>query len=48
HAAYERIRSPAASDQERGKLYEFQSLVSASIPVPADSPTIADYPKKEV
>jgi hypothetical protein len=48
HAAYERIRSPTASDQERGMLYEFQSEVSASIPVPADSRTIADYPKKEV
>ena len=48
HAAYERIRSPAASDQERGKLYEFQSQVSASIPVPADSPTIANYHQKEV
>jgi len=48
HTAYERIRSPTASDQERDELYEFQSEVSASIPVPTDSPTIADYPKKEV
>ena len=32
HAAYERIRSPAASDQERDELYQFQSEVSASIP----------------
>jgi hypothetical protein len=48
HTAYERIRSPVASDQERDELYQFQSEVSASIPVPADALMIPGYPKKEV
>jgi hypothetical protein len=47
HQAYERIRSPAASDQERGELYDFQNEVSASIPVPGDALSIPDYHKKE-
>jgi hypothetical protein len=47
HEAYERIRSPGASDEERGELYEFQSGVSGSVPIPADSLTIPDHPKKE-
>jgi hypothetical protein len=47
HEAYERIRSPAASDQERGELYDFQNEVSASIPVPGDALMIPDYHKKE-
>jgi len=47
HGAYERIRSPGATDEERGELYEFQSDVSAGVPIPADALTIPDYPKKE-
>ncbi len=48
HAAYERIRNTSASDQERGELYEFQGEVSARVPIPSDSLTIPDYPKKDM
>jgi hypothetical protein len=47
HEAYERIRNPAASDQERGELHKFQSRVSANIPLPEDALTIPDYRRKE-
>jgi hypothetical protein len=47
HQAYENIRSPSASDEERGELYAFQSEVSARVPIPIGSLTIPDYRKKE-
>ena len=42
HAAYERIRDPATSDEERGELEAFQRTVSASIDVPDGSVEILD------
>ncbi len=43
HEAYERIRSPEASDRERDDLYAFQAEVSAHIPLPDGALTIPDY-----
>ena len=47
HQAYERIRSPAASDLERDELYAFQGEVAAQVAVPEGAPAIPDYRKKE-
>jgi hypothetical protein len=46
HEAYERIRNPLTSDEERLALDEFQSEVCSWIPVPADVMSIPNYPKK--
>jgi hypothetical protein len=46
HAAYERIRDPATSDEERGELEAFQRAVSAWIEVPADATDIPDVRKE--
>jgi len=46
HAAYERIRDPATSDDERGELVDFQRNVSASIDVPDGAVEIPDVRKE--
>jgi hypothetical protein len=46
HGAYERIRAPTTSDQERERLHAFQRQVCESIPVPAEVATILDYRKR--
>jgi hypothetical protein len=43
HEAYERLRNPATSDDERGELNAFQSLVCDKIRVPPGTDEIADY-----
>jgi hypothetical protein len=43
HGAYEKIRDPSTSGEEREKLQEFQRKVSADIPVPPDVGDIRDY-----
>jgi hypothetical protein len=47
HAAYERLRSPATSDNERDELQEFQRKVSAAIPIPPGATDIEDYSPEE-
>jgi hypothetical protein len=44
HWAYERIRSPETSREERSELQEYQRRVSADIPTPANVREIPDYP----
>jgi hypothetical protein len=46
HGAYERIRSPGISDQERQALMVYQQEVSALIPVPDEVNAIPDYREK--
>jgi hypothetical protein len=47
HAAYERLRDPAAaSDEERAELKEFQREVSSWIRVPEGAIDIPDYRKE--
>lgn len=46
HAAYERIRDPATSDEERGELKAFQRTVSSRIRVPDGAADIPDYRKE--
>jgi hypothetical protein len=46
HDAYERIRDPATSDEERGELKEFQRTVSSRIRVPDGAADIPDYRKE--
>jgi len=43
HKAYERIRSPMTSDQEREELYNYQAEVSSNVPAPSGALTIPDY-----
>jgi hypothetical protein len=45
HGAYERLRSPGTSDQERDELEAFQSRVCDLIPVPLGAKDITDYPR---
>jgi hypothetical protein len=47
HVAYERLRDPSTSDQEREELREFQHRVSESISIPHGSLQISDYPRKD-
>lgn len=47
HAAYEKIRSPGISNQERQALRMYQQEVSAQIPVPDNVNTILDYHEEE-
>ena len=44
HWAYERIRSPETSREERNELQDYQRQVSADIPVPPYVREIPDYP----
>ncbi|MGH3223282.1 MAG: hypothetical protein ACRDPY_32110 [Streptosporangiaceae bacterium] len=46
HTAYERIRDPTTSDQERAELREFQREVPSWIRVPDGAAGIPDYRKK--
>jgi hypothetical protein len=46
HDAYERIRNPLTTDDERGELKEFQREVSSWIPVPKGAEEIPDYRKE--
>ena len=46
HRAYERIRDPATSDEERGELKAFQRTVSSRIRVPDGAADIPDYRKE--
>lgn len=46
HSAYERIRDPATSDEEREQLHAFQRRVCESSPVAAEVATILDYRKR--
>jgi hypothetical protein len=47
HQAYERIRSSMTTDWEREDLYDFQSEVALSVPIPEGALAIPDYRKKE-
>jgi hypothetical protein len=44
HAAYEKIRSPETSKEERSELQDYQRRVSAGIPVPPNVNEIPNYP----
>jgi hypothetical protein len=46
HPAYERIRNPETSDDERAELETFQRQVCEKIPIPAGAAEIEDYPRK--
>jgi hypothetical protein len=46
HEAYERIRNPLTTDEERLALDTFQAEVCSWIPAPAEATTISDIPKK--
>jgi hypothetical protein len=46
HIAYERIRDPTTSDEERGELREFQREVSSWIEVPDGATEIPNYRKE--
>jgi hypothetical protein len=46
HWAYERIRDPATSDEERGQLKAFQREVSSRIRIPNGATDIPDYRKE--
>jgi hypothetical protein len=46
HWAYERIRDPATSDEERGQLKAFQREVSSWIRIPNGATDIPDYRKE--
>jgi hypothetical protein len=47
HAAYERIRNTATTDDERGQLEDLQQEVCARIPIPTGAAEIEEYPRKE-
>jgi hypothetical protein len=47
HPAYERIRNPETSDDERAELEAFQRQVCEKIPIPPGAAEIEDYPRKE-
>jgi hypothetical protein len=47
HAAYERIRSPETSDDERAELEDFQRQVGENIPIPPGAAEIEDRPREE-
>jgi hypothetical protein len=44
HWAYEKIRSPETSKQQRNDLQEYQRRVAAGIPVPPNADEIPNYP----
>jgi hypothetical protein len=46
HDAYERLRSPQTTDEERGELEDFQRGVSSHIKVPDGAAGIPDFKKK--
>lgn len=46
HPAYERIRNPETSDDERAELEDFQHQVCERIPIPVGAAEIQDYPWK--
>ena len=43
HAAYERLRNPLTSDNERDELQAYQRMVCAEIPIPPGASEIEDY-----
>ena len=47
HVAYERLRDPSTSDQEREELREFQHRVSESISIPHGSLQLSGHPRKD-
>jgi hypothetical protein len=47
HPAYERIRNPETSDEERAELEGFQRQVCERIPIPPGAAEIEDYPREE-
>jgi hypothetical protein len=47
HPAYERIRNPETSDDERAELEGFQRQVNERIPIPPGASQIEDYPREE-
>lgn len=47
HQAYERLRSSVALDDERTELEEFQSAVSAKIPIPPGATEIENYSSRK-
>jgi hypothetical protein len=46
HEAYERLRSPQITDEERGELEDFQRGVSSHLKVPDGAADIPDFKKK--
>jgi hypothetical protein len=46
HEAYERLRNPQVTDEERGELEDFQRGVSSHIKVPDGAADIPDFKKK--
>jgi hypothetical protein len=44
HWAYERIRTPETSPQERNELQDYQRRVTAKIPIPPNVDEIENYP----
>jgi hypothetical protein len=46
HSAYERIRNPLTSDEERAELEEFQREVSSWVQVPEGATDIPDFKKE--
>ena len=46
HEAYERLRSPQATDEERRELEDLQHEVSSHIKVPEGAADIPDFKKK--
>lgn len=47
HPAYERIRNPETSDDERAELEDLQRQVGERIPVPPGAAEIEDHPREE-
>ena len=47
HPAYERIRNPETSDDERAELEDFQRLACDKIPIPRGAAEIEDYPREK-
>jgi hypothetical protein len=47
HPAYERIRNPETSDDERAELEDFQRQVGEKIPIPPGAAEIQGHPREE-
>lgn len=47
HPAYERIRNPETSDDERAELEDFQRQVGEKIPIPPGAADIEDCPREK-
>jgi len=47
HPAYERIRNPETSDDERAELENLQRQVGEKIPIPPGAAEIEDHPREE-